>query len=259
MQSLNASSMFLHRSPSGVQRRIKQRLGNEWPVQKSTNLPNVNSSSTENLEPYEATTSSPNNSYNGHSDTNNLGYRSLIESSNYRSLLDDDSNSSIEPVEEKFSNWSLSNTQNKFSYLNGSSLSNSLNNALNTPTNTSFTVSPTKSPTKPTPLPRSHEQQQHVATPQSLALNGRQRHNSGLSSNLYNSSLPNDTSFGLSSTPVISKISLSTDLNGSQLPQSPIKPTVHVQPLSIPRVAKQQPPPVPEKPKSLQTYTFKER
>jgi hypothetical protein len=71
------------------------------PLQKSTNLSSINSSSTENLEPYEATTSSPasNGSYNGHSD--NVGYRSLIESSDYRSLLVDDLNNSMEPVEDK--------------------------------------------------------------------------------------------------------------------------------------------------------------
>lgn len=126
-----------------------------------------------------------------------------------------------------------------------------MNNALNTPINTSFT----SSPTKPTPLPRSHEPQQHVSTPQSLALNGRQRQNSGSSNSVYSTQLSSDNSFTMSSTPIASKISLSADT--SQLPQSPIKPTVHVQPFPVPRTAKQQPPPVPEKPKSLQTTRLK--
>ena len=44
--------------------------------------------------------------------------------------------------------------------------------------------------------------------------------------------------------------------SNSQLPQSPVKPMVHVHPFPVPR-AKPQPPPVPEKPKNLQAARLK--
>lgn len=240
MQSsaLNSSgmSMYLHRSPSGAQRRIRQRMGVEWqaliccsvfnhtiyrPLQKS----NLNNSLAENL----SSTNSPvisNNSYNTRPSVDSLGYRSLIESSDYRSLLSDEPSSKENPAEEK---------------LNSRSLSTSLNNSFGS------------SPIKPTPLPRSQEQS--ASPPQSLLLSDRQRHNSDCSNFTLNSKPLSDNSLGLSSSSLAARFNFSTDLNGSQLPQNPLKPTVHVQPFPV--IRSQQPPPVPEKPKSLQTAKLK--
>lgn len=184
-----------------------------------------------------------------------MGYRNLIESSSYRSLLDDlNTSTHIEPVEEKlrrvipadekeltsdFSNWSLSDSFNKYSYLNDSS--NSLNSSFGS------TIP------KPVPMPRS--QDPYISPPQTLDLGGRQRYNSGSSNSVSKTSA--DDSFNLTASPNFNKLTTSLDFSTSTVfPQSPIKPIANVHPFPVPRV-KASPPPIPEKPKNLQTARLK--
>lgn len=126
---------YLHRSPSGAQRRIRQRLGGEWPLQRSNLSASSNlSNSTENIEPYSANPSpSLNNTHRSP-----MGYRDLIESSAYQSLLPENDYRGPRVIESK---------EEKFDLSNGSSIS----------LNTSFGTSTPNTHIKPTPMPRSHE------------------------------------------------------------------------------------------------------
>lgn len=128
---------------------------------------------------------------------------------------------------------------NKYNYSNDSS--NSLNLSFGSSNNT-----------KPIPAPRSQEQ--HSSPIQPITLNGRQRYNSGSS----NKTPIDHSSFNFTGSPNLGSklMSSSPDISLSQLPQSPIKPIVHVHPFPVPR-SKPQPPPIPEKPKKLQTARLK--
>ncbi|KAI6215365.1 Patched-related protein 9 [Aphelenchoides besseyi] len=240
-----STSVFLHRSPSGAQRKIRQRYGGECPTYKHRPGP--------------------------------LGYRNLIESSDYQSVLPDDFHAQViennDTYDESFTSTSLGSSfdYGRFSgYSSHSTMRLGVGNgsANSSTSSTSSRISP-----KPTPMPRHQEfamnsspSTQSVTSTASVAATLRQQHSSGSSNSISSNSTP--TIHGtfiekpVSNRPRdfgnVSDIGLPlTPQQPSNVLQSPVKPMIHVHPFPVPRANKPQAPPVPEKPKYLQTSRLK--
>ncbi|KAI6235116.1 Patched-related protein 9 [Aphelenchoides besseyi] len=274
-----STSVFLHRSPSGAQRKIRQRYGGEWPVQKSSSSNNNSTSSvnttvvTEHVEPRVNEISSPTYKHR----PGPLGYRNLIESSDYQSVLPDDFHAQViennDTYDESFTSTSLGSSfdYGRFSgYSSHSTMRLGVGNgsANSSTSSTSSRISP-----KPTPMPRHQEfamnsspSTQSVTSTASVAATLRQQHSSGSSNSISSNSTP--TIHGtfiekpVSNRPRdfgnVSDIGLPlTPQQPSNVLQSPVKPMIHVHPFPVPRANKPQAPPVPEKPKYLQTSRLK--